>query len=147
MPILTSLTRGLSGTFGRNRRDQHINDEVSFHIASRAADLVARGVSRNDAFRQAQLEFGGGDKYKEQIRDARGFPMLEDLGRDLAYAARSLRRSPGLVIISVLSLALGVGANATLSSALSAVFPSMPTATEPERLVWVEPGNTNQFSY
>ena len=72
---------------------------------------------------------------------------FDNFGRDVTHAARSLRRSPGLVLTSVLSLALGIGVNTTLFSAITAVFLSQPTASEPERLVWVEPGNNNQFSY
>ena len=79
---------------------------------------------------------------------ARGEKMnAENFGRDLIYAGRSLRRSPGLVIVSVLSLGIGIGVNAMLFSALRAVLFYQPTVTDSARRVWVEPGNGNQVSF
>ena len=66
---------------------------------------------------------------------------------DLGYALRTLRRSPGLLLVGVLSIGLGVGANLTLFGAIRAVFFHVPTVAAPERVVGVEPGNSNQFSY
>src|SRR5262245_61723481 len=63
------------------------------------------------------------------------------------FAARVLRKSPGLVSVVVLSLVLGIGANTTLFSLFSAAILQEPTAFEPERLVNIEPGNGNQISY
>ena len=147
MPFLTSLVRGLSSVLGPAQRDSQINDEVAFHVASRTDDLMARGLPHAEATRRARLEFGAWDNYKEQMREARGFPVLSDLLRDLRLSVRSLSRSPGLVLVSVLSLGLGIGANTTLFSAIAAIFFSQPTASHPEELVWVDPGNSNQFSY
>jgi hypothetical protein len=65
----------------------------------------------------------------------------------MRYAIRSRRRSPGLVAVSVLSLGLGLGVNLTLFTAIGAVFFSEPTMAERDRVVAVQPGNSNQFSY
>lgn len=73
--------------------------------------------------------------------------MLDPLLQDVKGAARMLRASPGLLIVSVLSLGLGLGVNLTLFSALRAVFFYTPSITSPDRVVGVEPGNSNQFSY
>ena len=73
--------------------------------------------------------------------------LFENLGRDLIHAGRSLRRSPGLVIVSVLSLGLGIGVNTMLFSALRAILLYQPTLTDSAGRVWVEPGNSNQFSF
>jgi hypothetical protein len=147
VPLLASFTRGLAHTVRRRRRDHDIDDELAFHLSARSADLIAHGIPREEALRQARLEFGSRDKFVEECREARSFTLIEDVTRDLRQAFRSLRRSPGLVFVSVLSLALGIGANTTLFSAISAIFFAQPTATNRGRLVWIDPGNSNQWSY
>jgi predicted permease len=124
-----------------------MGDELTFHIQSRAEDLVRKGLSSTAAERQARLDFGGIERYKEQCRDTRSVPVVENALRDLIYAWRSLRRSPVLVLVATLSLGLGIGVNATLLGALSAIFLRVPTMTDPAGVVAVEPGNSNQFSF
>jgi predicted permease len=72
---------------------------------------------------------------------------MAGLLQDIRYAVRTLRKSPGLVLTAVLSLGLGIGVNTSLFSVFSAIFLQKPTATNPDQLVRVEPGNSNQFSY
>ena len=67
--------------------------------------------------------------------------------QDLIYAARSLRKTPGLVVVVVLTLALGIGINATMFNLLNVLLLAPPTAAEPGRLVRIEPGNGNLISY
>lgn len=124
-----------------------MGDELTFHLQSRAEDLVRKGLSSTAAERQARLEFGGIERYKEQCRDTRSVPVVENALRDLTYAWRSLRRSPVLVLVATLSLGLGIGVNTTLFGALSAIFLRVPTMTDPAGVVGVEPGNSNQFSF
>lgn len=73
--------------------------------------------------------------------------MFDNLLQDLRRAARVLRASPGLLIVSVLSLGLGLGVNLTLFTMIRAVFFYTPSVVDPNRVVGVEPGNSNQFSY
>lgn len=68
------------------------------------------------------------------------------LMQDLIYAARSLRRAPGLVAVVVLTLTLGIGVNTTVFNLLNLMLLAPPTAVEPDRLVRIEPGNGNQIS-
>jgi predicted permease len=124
-----------------------MRDELTFHIQSRAEDLVRQGLSSPDAERRARLDFGGVERYREQCRDTRSVPVLEHALRDVIYAWRSLRRSPVLVLVATLSLGLGIGVNTTLFGALSAIFLRVPTMTDPAGVVAVEPGNGNQFSF
>ncbi len=72
---------------------------------------------------------------------------LEALGRDLRYGARNLRRAPGLVAVSVLSLGLGIGLNLALYAGVMTIFRHQPTMTDPAAIVGIEPGNARQFSY
>src|SRR2546428_239624 len=100
--------------FRRSRFERNLDDELAFHLQTRTEDLVRRGLTRDEAHRRARLEFGGMDKYKEQIRDARPLGLLEDLGRDLTYAWRSLRRTPVFALTAIIAIALGVAVNTGL---------------------------------
>jgi predicted permease len=142
-----SLIWRLGNLVRSSRTEREMGDELTFHIQSRAEDLVRKGLSSTDAERQARLEFGGVERYKEQCRDTRSVPVFENALRDLTYAWRSLRRSPVLVVVATLSLGLGIGVNATLLGALSAIFLRAPTMQDPAGVVGVEPGNSNQFSF
>jgi putative ABC transport system permease protein len=124
-----------------------MRDEFAFHLESRATDLIREGLSPGDARRRAQLEFGSVESYKEQTREARSPRVLEDLIRDIGYGCRGLRRSPALVLTCVFSLGIGIGVNATIFTALRSVLLHQPTASDSERVVGVEPGNSNQMSY
>src|SRR5688500_13778234 len=72
---------------------------------------------------------------------------IEGLTQDLRYGARHLRRAPGLVAVSVLSLGLGIGLNLTLYAGVTTIFRHQPTMTDPASVVGIEPGNGRQFSY
>lgn len=72
---------------------------------------------------------------------------FENVLRDLCHGARSLRRSPGLVLVSLLSLGLGIGLNLALYAGVSTIFGHQPTLASPERVVGIEPGNARQWSY
>jgi len=100
--------------FRRQRFERDMDEELAFHLQSRIDDHLRRGLSRTDAERRARLEFGGVDKYKEQIRDARPFALVDDLARDLTYAWRSLRRTPVFATTAIVAIALGVAVNAGL---------------------------------
>ena len=82
------------------------------------------------------MEFGGLEQIKEECRDVRG-RWFEDLGKDLHYAARTLRRSPGFLLVSVMSLALGIGANTAIFSLIDAVMLRPLPVREPQRLVQI----------
>ena len=75
------------------------------------------------------------------------FRWIESFAQDLRYGVRNLRRSPGLVVVSVLSLALGFGLNLTLYAGVNTIFRHQPTVNDPARVVGIEPGNGRQYSY
>ena len=147
MRAVRSLIWRLGNLVRPSRTEREMGDELTFHIQSRAEDLVRKGLSSTDAERQARLDFGGIERYKEQCRDTRSVPVFENALRDLIYAWRSLRRSPVLVLVATLSLGLGIGVNTTLLGALSAIFLRVPTMMDSAGVVGVEPGNSNQFSF
>src|SRR6188474_2587702 len=73
--------------------------------------------------------------------------LIESLLQDLRYGARNLRKTPGLVAVSVLSLGLGIGLNLTLYAGVMTIFRHQPTMSSPQEVVGIEPGNGRQISY
>src|SRR5687767_1682302 len=116
------------------RRDPRVRDEIRFHRDRLIEDYIASGMTRAEAERRAFLEFGNPHQIEESVRDVRG-RWLEDLARDLRYAFRALRRNPGFAIVAVLTLSLGIGANAAIYSLINAVILRTLPVNEPQRLM------------
>ena len=79
--------------FRRSQLEQEMAEELRFHIEERADHLIRTGMTRKEALRQARLEFGAVEAYKEECREARGAGWMDELWRNLRYAGRSMRRS------------------------------------------------------
>ncbi len=102
------------------RLDAELSDEIRLHVDLETEDLMrTRGLSRDEARRQAMVAFGGVERYREAQRDARGVRWLEQLGQDVKYVVRSLRKSPGFVVTSVLTIALGIGVTTAVYSVVN----------------------------
>jgi putative ABC transport system permease protein len=128
---LRSFWRGVSK---RSVFERDLDDEMRFHVETRAEQLLDSGLTREEAVRRARIEFGGTEKYQEQVRESRGMHWLDDLAQDLRYGIRSLRRSPGLMLVAVLTLAVGVGASSWLFSMLRQWVIEAVSFPHPERL-------------
>src|SRR5215467_2910463 len=106
----------------RKKMEEQLEKELRFHLDQHTADLIAQGHEPEEARRLARLALGGPEQVKEQCRDARGTRWLEDFVRDLRYAGRRLRGNPGFAAVTVLTLAIGIGASTAIFSAINPIL-------------------------
>jgi putative ABC transport system permease protein len=130
-----TLRSWLFGVFRRRRVEADLATEIEFHIETRAHDLIARGMSPAVARRTARIEFGSVERYKEEVRSARGLRFMDEAVSDLINGVRALRRAPGFTLAAGLSLALGIGANTLVFSLLDSTVLKPLALPEPDRLV------------
>jgi putative ABC transport system permease protein len=123
----------------RDRAEHDLAREVASHLALLEDDYRRRGMSDDEARRQARLALGGIEQTKERHRDERSFPWLEDLRRDVPYAIRGLRRNPGFAFAAVLTLALGIGITTAMFGVVNAVLLRPLPYPGADRLVRVRP--------
>jgi predicted permease len=126
MDILRLRWRSLSW---RSRLEDELDDELRFHVESLVERFTADGLHPDEARRRAALEIGGIEAVKEYCRDRRGVSALENLGRDIVYAWRGMRKSPGFVLTAAAAIALGIGVNIALFSVVySLMFRGLPVS-------------------
>jgi predicted permease len=122
----------------RTRLERDLDRELRYHVDRRVDDFTARGVSPAAARRRAALELGGLPQVQENVRDAWVWRWLEDCRRDLRHAVRTLVRTPTFTVTAILSLALGIGANAAIFSLVDQVLLRALPVREPQTLVLID---------
>jgi predicted permease len=122
----------------RNRVEADLAEQIELHIAERRDELIAGGLSLADAERQSRIEFGSTEKFKEECRESLGARLLHDLGSDLRYGFRTLRRNPLLTSVLLLCLAIGIGANTAIFSVANAVLLKSLPIEDPQDLVSIK---------
>src|SRR6059036_2904779 len=104
------------------------------HLDLHTNDLIAQGFSPEEARRSARLALGRPEQVKEKCRDARGTRWVEDLLQDARYALRTFRQKPGFAVITLLILALGIGATTVMFAVVNSVLLRPLSFPESDRL-------------
>jgi macrolide transport system ATP-binding/permease protein len=130
-----TLMHRLAALFQRHRMEDDLGEELRSHLEMAVEANVSKGMSIEDARREALRSFGGVEQTKELYRDQRGLPMIETTFQDLRFGLRMLRRDPGFSILAILCLTLGIGANAAVFSWVEGIlFRPYPAVSHQERL-------------
>ena len=133
----------------RRRLEAEMEAELASHLESRTEDLIRAGYTPLQAARHAHIEFGPALKHKEEMRASLGLGWLDELAADLRYAARLLRKSPAFTLIAAGSLALAIGANATIFAVGKQLLYGRVTVPNPEQLRvlrWITNGKAPSMS-
>jgi predicted permease len=119
----------------RSEKDKEVAEEIQSHLEHEQDANTARGLSQEEAQRQARLRLGNPQSIRERIWREGSLPWIEDIWRDLQFALRSLRKSPGFAAIALIVIAVGIGVNTAVFSVINTVLLKPLTYPDPQSLV------------
>ena len=142
MKALRRFLSRLSGSTTSRHDEARLREELEAHLQMQAAENVRAGLSPEEARRQAVLKFGPIEAIKGSYRDEQRLPVVDDFLQDVRYACRQLRKAPLFTLTAILSLAMGIGANAAVFTVVERVLLRPLPVSKPHELVYID-GRTN----
>ena len=143
MRQLRALALRLRGLFRSQRADADFAAELDAHIALHTEAGIRAGFTAEEARRQALIRLGGAEQTRQAHRERRRLPLLETLGQDVVYGCRVLSRNPAFATVTILTLALGIGANTALFSIVNTVLLNPLPYPHPDELLAVHESKAN----
>jgi predicted permease len=125
----------IGGSFGRRTFESALDEEVEAHLALLTERFVERGLSPEEARYAARKQFGGVTQMKNELRARSRFRLLETVIQDCSYVLRQLRKSPAFAVAAILTLAIGIGANAAIFSLVDQLILRLLPVQDPQRVV------------
>jgi len=135
MPFLSTLKGSVQAVFRREALDRELDDELQSYLELLIDEKIGQGVEPAEARRRALMELGGAEQVKTRVRRERHGAAADALMQDVRFTFRILMKSPGFAMVVVLTLAIGIGANAALFSTIKALLLSDLPYSDPDRLV------------
>lgn len=129
----------LRSFFRKGSLDQEWDAEMASHFEMAIEENLGRGMSPEEARRQAMIRFGGVQQAREEHRESRGLPWMDVLGQDLRFTFRTLSKDSGFTLIAILILGLGIGANVAVFSVVNTILLRPLPFPEAHQLVWIAP--------
>jgi predicted permease len=136
----------LTQLFTRSRQYDELSATIREHLEEKIADLIERGLAREEAERTARREFGNAKLIEERSREVWQWPAIESVYADVKFALRQLLRSPGFAVVSLLTVALGIGATTAVFSVIDAVILRPLPYSQPALLVDADATARNNIS-
>ena len=144
MPLVEKAQSVLRNLFSLGSVEKDLDSEVRSHLGMLTDEIVRAGMSPAEARRAAQLQLGGIEQVKEQVREQRLGSWMHSFLADCRFAGRQLRKAPAFAGIAVATVAFGIAINATMFSMVSAFVLSRPLVNEPERIAVITSVNPSE---
>jgi predicted permease len=138
MDRLRALMEQLRNLFRRRHAAAELDEEMRFHLEMEEHANLRKGMTPEEARRQAVISFGGEDWFAERVRDVWWGAWIEDLMRDLRFGARNLRRRPAFAVAAVVTLSVGIGMTTTMFALVDSVLLRPLPGSNAEGIVYLE---------